>query len=713
MQVRNGQAIYKPSEGGLATGLSSVYKNAGNVWIGWPGRIVRDRAAQEKARADLKKLNLYPVFLSREEIDDYYEGFSNETLWPICHYMLSYARFNYRYWEAYKNVNLKFAEAVLKLAGKGDRVWVNDYQLLLVPFLLRERLPEISIGFFQHIPFPSYELFRQLPWRESLLEGVLGADLIGFHTYDDVRHFISAVTRIMGVNSTANHLIVHNRPVIVDSFPMGIDYEKFREIAEKPRTRRNIKRVKTSARGAKIVLSIDRLDYSKGILQRLQAFDRFLQKYRKFHEKVSLLMVVVPSRDEVPQYRELKEEIDRLVSDVNARNQTLGWQPVYYFYRSFPVEMLSALYQVANVCLVTPMRDGMNLVSKEYVASRTDEKGVLILSEMAGASKELSEALIINPNDILGLSDTLREALEMPEGEQTERMAAMRKTVGKFNINHWVKLFMERLSEVKDMQHSLATRHLSNRTLDSIVKKYTAARKRIIFLDYDGTLVGFNVNPLKARPDKELLSLLERLLASKRNRVIIISGRKHETLGEWFGHLPLEIIAEHGAWTKKYRQGWKRYHGLNDEWKKEIMPVMESYADRTPGAFIEQKSFSLSWHYRKVESGLGEQRSMELEDNLKFFAENQNLQILQGEKVIEVKSNLINKGKAAAFWLEEDDYDFIMAFGDDYTDEYTFRSLPETAISVKVGNKVSEAKYSLPTYKDVRRVLLLLAGQEG
>ncbi|HEY9561813.1 MAG TPA: bifunctional alpha,alpha-trehalose-phosphate synthase (UDP-forming)/trehalose-phosphatase [Anseongella sp.] len=709
MHTRDGKTVYKPSEGGLATGLSSVYKGAGNVWIGWPGKIVQGEQAKARVIEDLKPLNLCPVFLTREEIDDYYEGFSNEVLWPICHYVPSYAQFNHRYWEAYKTVNRKFAEAVLQLAETGDTVWINDYQLLLVPFLVREKMPEISIGFFQHIPFPSYEIFRQIPWREALLEGVLGADLIGFHTYDDIRHFISAVTRIMGVNTRANYLVVHNRRVIVDAFPMGIDYEKFVEITSLPSTKSNIRKIRASAAADKIVLSIDRLDYSKGILERLLAFELFLKTHRNYREKVSLLMVVVPSRDEVPQYRELKEEIDRLVSDINARNQTLGWQPVFYFYRSFPVEMLSALYQMADVCLVTPKRDGMNLVSKEYVASRIDEHGVLILSEMAGASKELLEAIIINPNDIPGLADALLNALQMPVAEQHERMSVMRKTVEKFNIHHWVKLFMQRLKEVKNMQQSLATRQLSTKTFDLIQKKYDDATKRIIFLDYDGTLVGFNVNPLRARPDKELFTLLDKLMGDDRNRLILISGRKHETLDEWYSHLPLDMIAEHGAWTKKYEEPWRRYHGLSDVWKKEIMPVMENYADRTPGAFIEEKSYSLSWHYRKAETGLGEQRAMELEDNLKFFAEDQELQILQGEKVIEVKSNLINKGKAAEFWLEEDNYDFVMALGDDFTDEYTFRALPDDAVTIKVGNKMSVAKYSVPTYKDVRKLLFSLS----
>lgn len=709
MQVKEGRVTYKQSEGGLATGLGSIYKEGANVWIGWPGKIVKDAESQQKAENDLKKLNLYPVFLSRQEIDNYYEGFSNEILWPICHYFPSYAKYIHEYWDAYKKVNLKFAEATLKLASKGDTVWINDYQLLLVPYLVRQKLPEIRIGYFQHIPFPSYEIFRQIPWRRSLLKGVLGADLIGFHTYDDIRHFISSATRIMGVSSTANELMADNRLIVVDAFPMGIDYDKFGQVAEADRTKSNMRKLKQSANEARIVLSIDRLDYSKGIFQRLQAFELFLKKNPGYKEKVSLLMVVVPSRDQVPQYRELKEEIDRLVSDINARNQTLGWQPVFYFYRSFPVEMLSAMYQSADVCLVTPMRDGMNLVSKEYVASRGDEMGVLILSEMAGAAQELSEAIIINPNDVVGLSDALLKALEMPAGEQRQRMEAMRKTVAKFNIHHWVKLFMQRLAEVKNMQKSLFTKRLNAAAFRLIEKKYHSAGKRIIFLDYDGTLVGFSVDPLEARPDEELYRLLRRLAADAKNRVILISGRKYETLDEWFGGMPLDMIAEHGAWSRKNGQSWKRYHGLSDAWKAEIMHVMETYADRTPGAFIEEKSFSLSWHYRKVEAGLGEQRARELEDNLKFYASDRGLQILEGEKVIEVKSNLINKGKAAAFWLEEDDYDFILALGDDYTDEYTFRAVPSDAVTIKVGGKVSSARYSIGTFQDARKLLAVLA----
>ena len=705
LQIADGAISYRRSEGGLATGLGSIYKQGTNIWIGWPGTFVEDANQQQQVEEKLGELNLEPVFLTQQEIENYYGGFSNGILWPICHYMPSYATYRQEYWAAYEVVNRKFAQVVLANVEAGDTVWVHDYQLLLVPQLVREQMPDLSIGYFHHIPFPSYEIFRQIPWRDRLLNGVLGADLVGFHTYDDLRHFISAATRIVGVTSSANQLNVNHRPVIVDAFPMSIDYQQFAELATQERVAKNMDKARQAVRGARMILSVDRLDYSKGILQRLQAFDLFLTMHPEYKEKVSLFMIVVPSRDRVPQYRELKREIDRRVSSINARNQTLEWQPVFYLYRSISMELLSAMYQTADVCLVTPLRDGMNLVSKEYVASRLDEQGVLILSEMAGASKELSESIIINPNDVAELANAIYRALEMPAEEQRARMRVMRDTVEKFNIHHWVKLFMQRLAEVKGIQKALDTNRLNAAGFAQIGQQYANAANRLILLDYDGTLMGFNVDPLRVHPNAELYTLLQALATDPKNKVIIISGRKHETLEEWLGQLPLNFIAEHGAWTKRADQTWQQHPGLDHERKHTILPIMAAYADRTPGAFIEEKSYSLSWHYRKVERGLGEQRATELEDNLRFHASDRGLQILQGNKVIEIKSNLVNKGNAARIWLEEASYEFMLAAGDDHTDEDTFKAMPPQAITIKVGGHTSAAKYSVPSFREIRRLL--------
>ncbi|MCZ6521377.1 MAG: trehalose-6-phosphate synthase, partial [Bacteroidetes bacterium] len=384
---------YRSSEGGLATGLSSVYKKGGNLWVGWPGMYLGDKKEKKEVLKKLRKKNMQPVFLTEEEIRDYYDGFSNETLWPNFHYFNQYAIYKESLWEAYQKVNHKFFEEILKVAEPNDTIWVHDYQLLVLPKLVREKFPKISMGFFLHIPFPSYESFRLLPWRKEILNGMLGADLIGFHTYDDMRHFLSSVNRIAGISNLHGEVETNERKILVDAFPMGIDYNKYAISAAAPETLEREARYRTSLGEVKIILSIDRLDYSKGIPQRLKAFELFLEKYPEFRNNVSFFMIVVPSRDQVGKYKELKEEVDELVGRINGNYGRINWTPIHYFYRSMPLDALSAFYRMANVALVTPMRDGMNLVCKEYIASKLDKKGVLILSEMAGASKELSDAI--------------------------------------------------------------------------------------------------------------------------------------------------------------------------------------------------------------------------------------------------------------------------------------------------------------------------------
>jgi trehalose 6-phosphate synthase/phosphatase len=381
--VSNGEYNLAPSEGGLATGLGSIYKQDDNIWIGWPGHEVAEERDKHTVTNKLKELSLLPVFLSQEEVSQYYEGFSNDVLWPVFHYYAStYANYQQSNWESYKKVNEKFKNAVMAVAELGDTIWVHDYQLLLLPELIRREMPEVSIGFFLHIPFPSYEMFRLIPWRAELINGVLGADLIGFHTYDDVRHFINAATRILPVNSSANIITQGDRTIVAEAFPIGIDDKKYASLPAEPEVKKNIQLIKNTFPNTKLILCVDRLDYSKGILQRLHAVEYLLEHYPEAKEKITFYMIVVPSRDTVPQYAHLREQVDKQVGNINAMHRTMEWTPINYFYRSVPIEMLSALYYTSDVCLVTPMRDGMNLVSKEYVASRTNNDGVLILSEI-------------------------------------------------------------------------------------------------------------------------------------------------------------------------------------------------------------------------------------------------------------------------------------------------------------------------------------------
>lgn len=706
IKITEEDGVYKlsPSEGGLATGLGSVYKEGNNIWIGWPGLEVPPERHDE-VREKLADLNLIPVFLTNEEISLYYEGFSNEILWPVFHYLVTYANFDKLYWDFYRKVNRKFKDVVMKHLAMGDTIWVHDYQLLLLPQLIRAAQRRVTIGFFQHIPFPSFEIFRLIPWREELIDGMLGADLLGFHTFDDARHFLSASSRLSSSNLSDNILNYKNRQIVVEAFPMGIDAKKFEMLTRSDKVAKFTASFKASLRNVKTILSIDRLDYSKGILQRLQAYELLLQQHPEWIGKLALYMIVVPSRDTVPKYKELKDQIDQLVGNINARFRTINWVPVHYFYRSFSIEFLSAIYSTADICLVTPMRDGMNLVSKEYVASRAQHDGVLILSEMAGASKELHDALIVNPNNICDIGRAILQAINMPLGEQHRRMRSMQSVVTKFNIHLWVKNFMDKLKEVKIMQDSLHTRHAEESVRVKITEDYRNAKDRYIFLDYDGTLVGFKGDIDQAAPDEELYEILKRLVDNPANRVVLISGRRYQTMQEWFGHLGLDMIAEHGAWQKYKDTEWKPLPLLTDRWKQEVKTVLDTYTDRTPGSFIEEKSYSLVWHYRKVETGLGELRANEILNHLRVIIADKGLQMMRGNKIIEFKNIEVNKGKAAQTWLYGHEPDFILALGDDDTDEDIFKALSPQAYTIKVGSNVSAARYYLKDYHEVRELL--------
>ncbi|WP_075349296.1 bifunctional alpha,alpha-trehalose-phosphate synthase (UDP-forming)/trehalose-phosphatase [Algoriphagus marinus] len=708
LRHRNGRFEFKPSAGGLATGLGSIYKEGENIWIGWPGNTVEDPEQRAEIILELHDLKMAPVFLTKEDVEEFYEGFSNETLWPAFHYFTQYMVYNPAHWEAYVRVNEKFCEAILKKAGPEDTIWVHDYQLLLLPQMLREKLPNATIAFFQHIPFPSYEIIRMIPWRKQLLEGMVGADLIGFHTYDDMRHFLSAVGRITGLSSESGYIQAENRIINVDSFPMGIDYDKFANQAKSRKTQSIVREFRKQVEDQKLIITIDRLDYSKGIPQRVQAFAQLLEQHKELHGKVSMIMIVVPSRDKVQSYKELKEEIDLLVGRINSEYSTLNWKPVHYFYRSFPFEELSAFYSMSDIALVTPLRDGMNLVCKEFVASKTSQTGVLILSEMAGASKELQDAVLVNPNDRQGVVDAIYNALSMKPAEQKARMVSMQESLKKYDVFQWVKVFMDRLAHVKAKQQELTSKDVDAKVMSEIEVAFQKAKKPILFLDYDGTLTGFVTNPKNALPDEELKSIIKNL--SAKAEVVIISGRDKDTLGTWFKDQNVDLIAEHGVWVKKKTEkgDWKLYAEIEDGWKDDIRQIMEYYVLRTPGAFIEEKHHSLVWHYRKVESGLGDLRMRELFSHLKYMARGHNLQVLEGNMVLEIKRPDINKGRAATAIMKDQEFDFILAVGDDWTDEDTFKAMPKNAYSIRVGYAYTQANYNIKSVKQVRQLLAKL-----
>jgi trehalose 6-phosphate synthase/phosphatase len=702
---KDGELFYYPSAGGLATGLNSLETDMERIWIGWPGLEITDKKKQKKVTADLWEDGLVPVFLTLEEIELYYEGFSNETIWPHFHYFTQYTTYKDDYWKAYQVVNEKFAKAVRENIREDDFVWVHDYQLMLLPAMIREAFPTISIGYFLHIPFPSYEIFRILPWREQLLEGLLGADQIGFHTFDYMRHFLSAAYRIGGYEHNFGKLTIGNRIVNVDVFPMGIDYDKYAYPEKEIDTESMTKQIdRLLSKNRKLIISIDRLDYSKGIPERIKTFEKFIKTNPQYHGKVTLILIVVPSRTHVGQYKDLKSEVDTLVGQIDGQYRTFGWSPIQYFYRSLPFGELCALYQAADIAMITPLRDGMNLVAKEFIASKeASKKGVLILSEMAGAANELTEALIVNPQDVNDMVSAIIQAIEMPEEEQAARLQKMQDRLKTYNVKHWATTFMNEQMDLKAFKDLRKTNLLNEKRQGNLLSDYKKAKKRLILLDYDGTLMGFQNDPKSVIPDQDLLDTLKKLAAEEGNKVVIISGRDRNTLDDWLGHLGLDMAAEHGVWIKR-RNEWK-VPEVSSSWKKDVRHVLESLVDRTPGSFIEEKDYSIAWHYRMIDKGLGAKRVREFRDVLLYLTANLDLQVLEGNKVVEIKNAGINKGKATSYWLMKDNYDFMMAIGDDSTDEDIFKALPDNAYTIKVGLDQTAAKFNVLGVDNVRELL--------
>ncbi len=716
IKLEDDQLNIKPSVGGLATGMKSVHEEGDSVWIGWSGLTEEqlNETLNKQVKKELGKNKCAAVSLTQKDIDDFYLGFSNKTLWPLFHYFMEYTEFEKDQWEAYKIVNQKFADIVLEHVNDGDNVWVHDYQLLLLPKLIKDKRPNTTIGFFLHIPYPSYEIFRTFPWREELLHGMLGSDLIGFHTYDYERHFLSSVKRILRLDVQFNEISYLDRIIKVDSFPMGIDYDKFHESAKESINRNENEKSDLQKRlddhihagnNAQLILSIDRMDYTKGIPNRIRAFAYFLEKYPKFKEKVRLVMLAVPSRSDVPQYRKLKRETDELVGRINGKFATVSWTPIWYFYRSMPFENLIDLYTSSQIALITPIRDGMNLVAKEYVATRVNQDGILILSEMAGAANEMDEAILINPNNFEEIADSLKKALEMPLTEQNKRMALLQKRLHRYNVEKWAKEFMKSLNTTKSIDKAIVAKKLDETKQKKMLENFRDAKNRLLFLDYDGTLVGFKNNPQDAKPDSELIELIDALNQNSNTNIVIVSGRDKETFQNWFNKKPYNLITDHGVWLKKKYKDWEMLENLKTEWMENILPVMEDFVDRTPGTFIETKKYSLAWHYRKADPELAEKRAMELNTVLTSLTANNELTVLKGNKVMEIKSSSINKGRATSRWITKSKYDFIFAIGDDWTDEYMFEELPENSFTVKVGLKKTKAKYYINDPENVRKLL--------
>jgi trehalose 6-phosphate synthase/phosphatase len=694
------------ASGGLATGLRAYHDPARDLWVGWPGETSSLNAEQwATTESDLRTRGILPVALPTEQVERYYNGFANRVLWPLFHYLIDRVPVDAAGWEAYREVNEAFADAVVGQYRANDTVWVHDYQLMLLPAMLRKRLPAARIGFFLHIPFPSSEVFRVLPWRSEILTGLLGADLVGFHTFSYMRHFLASLLHVDGVEGDIDSVRVGDRHVSLGVFPMGVDTAHFASLAADAEVAAIAAQTRAEAGGRRILLGIDRLDYTKGIPRRLHAVERLLTRRPELRDTIRYVQVAVPSRGGVESYQRFRRQVEESVGRINGMCGTFGASPIHYLHQSVTTKQLAALYAAADVMLVTPLRDGMNLVAKEFVATRVDEDGVLVLSEFAGAAAELDGAVVVNPYDVEAVAESVLRAIEMTPDERRARMRRLRHRVLEYDIHRWARSFLDRLAGASSAEREQASS--PGLSIPALLSDGSAGRRIRLLLDYDGTLVPLARSPELAAPDPDLLTLLEDLTATPGIEVEIVSGRPLDTLDRWFGHLSMALWAEHGFWHRsKPGSVWRAAAPIPSKWITRIEGILHQFAASTPGAEVETKSASVTWHYRRAEREFGARQAHELRMLLGDALSNQPFEVLEGRKVIEVRLRGVSKALVGQR-VHDDNVPgtLVAAFGDDRTDADLFRSLPPDSVTVAVGDSPRYARCRVPDYRAVRRIL--------
>jgi trehalose 6-phosphate synthase/phosphatase len=710
---QDGKTVLAESDGGLVSALKSYFEKQPDSEFEkkfWVGAADFTEKKWKKASSGGKLSSSYviePIFIEDKIFDKYYNGFCNATIWPLFHYFPSITEYEDDAFAAYEEVNKVFRDKILSFVKPGDTIWIHDYQLMLLPSMLREAMPDLTIGFFLHIPFPSYEIFRLLhrDWKKKIITGLLGADLIGFHTSEYLQHFLKTMTMVSGLDHRYREVFKKKGIVKADLFPIGIDFDKFHNTRDNAGVIGHRQSIRERFGEAKIIFSVDRLDYTKGVSQRLNGFAKLLDMFPEWRGKVVFIIVVVPSRQIVSKYNERKKLIEEQIGRINGKFSTLEWQPIIYRYNQVGFEELCALYQVADVALITPLRDGMNLVAKEYVASRIDQDGTLILSELAGAANELGEAMLVNPTDKVEVARKINAALLKSKEDQRASMEVMQKRLKENDVVHWVARYFKELKDIKCRQKELGITLIDEHISTTIRNSFVHASKRLLFLDYDGTLVPIENLPIHAQPSHELMSLLKLLSDNPSNEVVIISGRNFKILEKWLGGLPIHLVAEHGASLRLKGESWQHYTDIDSSWKTLIKNTFELYAQRAPGAFVEEKDHTIAWHYRGVDPELGFTRSRELLDNLYHLVRNTHLNVLEGHKVIEVRAAGIDKGIATGKLMELFPSDFILAMGDDKTDEDIFTVLKGKGVTIKVGNDLTAAAFNVQNQHEAFRLL--------
>jgi trehalose 6-phosphate synthase/phosphatase len=707
---RGGRLALTPAPGGLVTALRGALAARGGRWIGWPGL-----SADELERAgglplpDDPHVAYVPVPLTAAEVSEYYGQFANRTLWPLFHYFVEHARVDRAAWPAYERVNERFADTAAAEAPPGATVWIHDYQLFRTPMYLRTRRPDATIAFFLHIPFPAADVFRILPWSRALLRGMLGADYVGFHTASYAAHFLNAVEWLLGgeVDRSRGAVQFEGREVATGVHPVGIpvaDTEaRARSALARPASRR--------PDGIREILGVDRLDYTKGIRERLLAVERLLERYPEYRGKVVFTQVAVPSRERVAEYDRLKRDVDETVGRINGRFAEEGWSPVRYLARSLDQDALAGLYARADVALVTPLRDGMNLVAKEYVASQVGpEPGVLVLSELAGAAEALQEALPVNPFDIDGVAEAIHAALAMPAVERRARMAALRDRVKGLDVAAWADGF---LAAAESARRTERTRPGPAATAARRLAPWLAARPRtVLFLDYDGTLTAIVDRPEAARLDPMALDALERAAAATHLDVVVVSGRALDDLRARVPVAGVTLVGNHGFEMEGPGLHWRHPDaGGARERLREAGGLLDSLA--VPGAWVEDKGLTLSWHLRPLPEA---ERASAARQGAALL-EGLGLRVVAGRAVVEARPPFDwHKGLAvlqvlrARYGDEWTGRVRALYVGDDQTDEDAFRSLAGLGRSIRVGDaQATAATDRLPDPEAVSNLVRWLA----
>jgi trehalose 6-phosphate synthase/phosphatase len=681
----------EPSAGGLAAALRAV--RGDSLWIGWPGTVVPEHL-QAAATDQLEAENLVPIFLTADEEEDFYGRVCNDTLWPLLHYFGDRLRLTPEAWQHYVQVNERFAEAILEHSGPETRVWVHDFHLMLVPAMLRRRSPRLSVGFFLHTPFPSSEVYRLLPAREEALRGLLGADYVSFQVGDYARHFRSSCLRILGIDSRPDSLEVNGRRVGIGVDPIGIDTVGFRETLADPETERLLGQLDEQYAGRRLVLGVERLDYTKGIPQKLLAFERLLEQDPARAGRTTMLQVLVPSRLESPEYQQQRNDIELLIARINGRFGQPGVTPVEYLHRNISKQGLVALYRRADVMMVTPLRDGMNLVAHEFVFCQSEPglpsrwRGSLLLSELAGSAQVLPGALLVNPWNVDGVVERLGTALELDLPERRRRLETMAKRVEALDSRKWADGFLTRLGRYSRRgRRPKPPPDVEGEVRERLLRRFVRARTRSILLDYDGTLREIEPHPDLAVPTRDIRQLLRGLAAVPATHVHIVSGRRRSNLEQWFGHLPIHLCAEHGYFARAPGEDWRTLIELDLGWMRPIERLLRSVSADVPGTHVERKAVSVAWHYREAEPEYASWRAHELLNDLGQHLAGAPAEILLGHRVIEVRARGVDKGLYVRYVFPNGRElgRFVLGLGDDRTDHDLLDALPPGSIAGHVG----------------------------